>query len=294
MCLSGAICGSKVGRGCDQLFLYPRLYWCQDENGEAVITQVYIDLVMVLNFFVDFLLLMAANALAGMPKQAGRCTLAAVLGALYAGGCMLPGLRFLGNYLWRIVFLLLMAAIAYGISRSALRRGILFVLLSMALGGIAIGIGSGSFASLILGALLVCAMCVLGFRYRPGSRSYIPVELAYAGRQTKLIALQDTGNTLKDPVTGQSVLIVSADVAKILLGLSKLQLASPVETMASQCFPGLRLIPYHAVGKDSGMLLAMRLDHVRIGAKTGSRLVAFAPEGLDSEGMFQALTGGEL
>lgn len=256
--------------------------------------KVYLDLIMLLNFLVDFLLLLAANALVGMPKQPGKCAVAALLGALYAGGCMLPQMRFLGNYFWRIVFLLLMAAVAYGINKSALRRGVLFVLLSMALGGIAVGIGSGSFGSLVMGALLVCTMCVIGFRYKPGSRSYVPVELSYGGKQAKLIALQDTGNTLKDPVTGQSVLIVSADVAKILLGLSKMQLASPVETLALRLFPGMRLIPYHTVGKGSGMMLAMRFDHVRIGANTGSKLVAFAPEGLDSEGMFQALTGGVL
>ncbi len=256
--------------------------------------QVYLDIVMLLNFLVDFLLLLASNRLVGVPSRTARCALAAGLGAVYAGACMLPGLRFLGNILWRIVFLLLMGAVAFGVNKSAMRRCVLFVLLSMAMGGIVMGLGNGSFGNLILGALLVCIMCVVGFRYKPGSRAYVPVELSYQGRHTKLLALQDTGNTLKDPVTGQSVLIVSADVAKILLGLSKLQLASPVETLSSGAHPGLRLIPYHAVGRPNGMLLAMRFDDVRIGTNTGSRLVAFAPEGLDGEGTFQALTGGSI
>ena len=214
--------------------------------------QVYLDVVMLLNFLVDFLLLLAANRLFGVSGGTGKCAVASALGAIYAGACMLPGLRFLGNTLWRIVFLLLIGAIAFGVNKSALRRCILFVLLSMALGGIAMGLGNGSFGNLVLGALLVCVMCMIGFRYKPGSRAYVPVELSYKGRHTKLLALQDTGNTLKDPVTGQSVLIVSADVAKILLGLSKLQLSSPVETLSSGTLPGLRLIPYHAVGKAGG------------------------------------------
>lgn len=256
--------------------------------------KVYLDLVMLLNFLVDFLLLLAADRLVGMPGKIGRCVWAALLGAVYAGACLLPELRFLGSLFWRVVFLLLMGAVAFGVSKSALRRCVLFSLLSMALGGIAMGLGSGNFWGLVMGAIVVCIMCIFGFRYKPGSRCYVPVELVYGGKRAKLIALQDTGNTLKDPVTGKSVLVVSADVAKILLGLNRLQLASPVETVAAGVLPGLRLIPYRAVGKPGGMLLAMRFDDVRIGANTGSQLVAFAPEGLDSDGTFQALTGGAL
>ncbi len=253
---------------------------------------IYLDAVMLLNFLVDFLLLLAANRLVGVPGGRGRCALASLIGAVYAGACMLPGFMFLGNALWRFVFLALMGAVAFGVSKGALRRTILFFLLTMALGGMAVVMGGGGFPSVLLGAFAVCAMCILGFRSKPGSRAYVPVELSYKGKHTKLLALQDTGNSLKDPVTGQSVLIVGSDVAKLLLGLDKLQLASPVETVAAGILPGLRLIPYHTVGSPNGILLALRMDCVRIGASTASRLVAFAPEGLDTEGTFQALTGG--
>ena len=57
--------------------------------------------------------------------------------------------------------------------------------------------------------------------------------------------------------------------------------------------PGLRLVPYHSVGKSS-FLLAIRLQNVKIGSWQGSSLVAFAPEGLSKEGAYQALTGGNV
>lgn len=205
---------------------------------------------------------------------------------------MLPGMGFLGNTLWRCVFLGLMSWIAFGFSKSALRRAVIFVLLCMALGGIAQGFGIGGAASIIASAAAVCAMCILGFRDRPGSVSYVPVELSYGSKQLRVTALCDTGNTITDPITGRSVLVVGAEVAQQLTGLTQQQLRSPVSAVSQATIPGLRLIPYRTVSQPSGMLLALRFPRVRIGSWQGSSLVAFAPEKLCDDGQYQALTGG--
>ena len=57
--------------------------------------------------------------------------------------------------------------------------------------------------------------------------------------------------------------------------------------------PGLRLIPYKTVG-GSGLLLGLWLQDVKIGSSQGSSLVAFSPEIFSAEGMYQALTGGNV
>ena len=67
--------------------------------------EIYLDLVILLNFSVDFLLLMGTNRLSGFPLSPGRCAWAAVLGAVYSGACLLPGFSFLGALLWRMVSL---------------------------------------------------------------------------------------------------------------------------------------------------------------------------------------------
>ena len=250
---------------------------------------VYLDGVFLLNFLVDFLLLLAAGRLCGVPVRLHRALAGAAFGGIYAGACLLPGFYFLGNALWRTVSLTAIALIAYGISRSALRKGLVFAFLSLALGGAVMGMGQGGFLGIVCAAGVVCLMCWFGFRGRIGGASYIPVELTHRGKQIHLTALQDTGNTLRDPVTGHQVLVVGADVASKLTGLTREQLQRPVESMGA--LPGLRLIPYRSVG-GSSFLLAMRFQDVKIGKWKGSTLVAFAPDGLNSEGTYQALTGG--
>lgn len=250
---------------------------------------VYVDGVFLLNFLVDFLLLLAASRLCGFPAKLVRAALGALLGGVYAACCLLPGFLFLGNTLWRTVSLGLMLIVAYGISKSAMRRGLVFVFLSMALGGVMMGIGRGGFWGVVCGAVTVCLLCFVGFHGRIGGTSYIPVELHYGDKILRITALQDTGNTLRDPITGRAVLVVGADTALELLGLTRSQLQNPVGSVGA--LPGLRLIPYHSVGTSS-FLLAMKFKNVKIGNWQGSTLVAFAPESLSAEGAYQALTGG--
>ena len=45
------------------------------------------------------------------------------------------------------------------------------------------------------------------------------------------------------------------------------QLKRPLETITASPLPGLRLIPYRAVGAENGLLLAMRFPAVRVGGR---------------------------
>ncbi len=252
---------------------------------------VYLDLVMGLNFLVDFLLLLGTNRLSGCPAEAKRCAAAAVLGSVYGGACLLPGFRFLGSLLWRTVFLGLMGGIAFGLDAGAVKRTGIFLLLTMALGGAAVSFGQGNWLSLILSAAGLWLLCRLAFPEGMGTQSYVPLELTHGDTHLTLTALRDTGNTLRDPVTGEQVLVLSAEAARKLTGLTREQLKDPLDTLARHPVPGLRLIPYRAVGS-SGFLLGLRFPDARLGNRKQSIVAAFAPEGLGRGEGCQALAGG--
>lgn len=254
--------------------------------------EVYLDLVVILNFLVDFLLLLGTNRLSGFPLAAGRCAAAAGLGAVYGGVCLLPSFRFLSGTLWRLVCLAGMAVIAFGCNANAVKRGGVFVLLSMALGGVALNVGRGGFWPLLLCAGAVWLLCRIAFGRQIGGREYVRVTLCYGENCQSILALRDTGNTLRDPITGEPVLVVDGSVGQRLTGLTQAQLRAPLETLARRPIPGLRLIPYRAVGQSGGMLLGLRLDKVIIGPRQGSAIVAFAPEGF-CDGTYQGLVSVE-
>lgn len=254
---------------------------------------MYLDLVMLLNFLVDFFLLLGTNRLAGFPSDYKRVVSAALLGGIYSGGCMLRGFRFLGAYHWRAIILVLMAVIAFGWNRGTIKRCGIFLLLSMALGGAVELLGSGDGKGVFLSAVGIFLLCCLAFGGGSIGQEFFPVEIVNGGNRVNLIALRDTGNCLRDPVTGEQVLIIGDVQAQKLTGLTHGELCDPLQTICRKRMPGLRLVPYRTVGRNQGVMLAMRFDQVKLNGKERPTIVAFAPEGLGA-GTYQALAGGKM
>ena len=243
---------------------------------------VYLDAFVGLNFLVDLCLLLGVNRLAGHPPGVRRAAAAAALGGGYAGACLLPGFRFLASGLWRMVSLGLMGWTAFGADRSGWTRSVLFILLSMALGGLALSLNTGGMGlPLCAGGLAL--LCRMGLRTR--GRELVPLSVTYAGRTVRVLALRDTGNTLVDPITGETVTVLAPDLGE-KLGIPASALRDPAGAMV----PGLRLIPARTVG-GGGLLAAVRCEKVAIGGRPGGTIVAFARENFGN-GEYQALIGG--
>ena len=140
---------------------------------------VYLDGVIGLNFLVDWCLLMGVNRLAGYRGGAGRAAAGAAVGGGYAGMCMLPSLSFLSAGLWRMVSLGLMSTAAFGWNRGAVRRGVLFVLLSFAMGGLVMSVDTGNFTGLVLCAGMLTGLCHWGFQGKSGLEQIKQKGLVY-------------------------------------------------------------------------------------------------------------------
>ena len=156
------------------------------------------------------------------------------------------------------------------------------MLLSMALGGIAVCFHAGG------GGLVLCA-AVLALLGRMGLRNIgkelVAVTVTYRGRTERVMALVDTGNSLRDPITGESVTVLSPRIGE-RLGLPAAVLRDP----AGELLPGMRVIPARTVG-GGGLLAAIRCGQVLINGRPAGTLVAFAREPIGN-GEYQALTGG--
>ena len=241
--------------------------------------------VAVINFSVNALLLSGTAGMALQRVPLHRLLGASALGAAYAVGCLVPGFSFLGGLHWRLMSLALMGAAAFGL------RGKLccsFAVLTMALDGAVLAAGRGGQWQLPLYALGVYLLGKYAFG-TPGRR-LLPVVISGNGKQLRLTALLDTGNELRDPITGESILVIGSQQAQTLTGLTQQQLGSPLKTMTDSHLPGLRLIPYRAVGAENGLLLAMRFPTVRVGGRSRPGIVAFAPQSFGED--FQAIAGG--
>ena len=236
-------------------------------------------LTTVMNLTVNFLLILTAGALCKKPPVLYRAMLAVMLGAVHSLLCFAAA-GFWGHTLWRLLCIILMGLTAFG--RKDRSRLAVFCILSL-------GLDAVTAERAVLTGICMFLLWLLLRRNKEGVT--VPICLRYKDRELKLTALRDTGNTLCDPITGSRVLVIGPEAAGKLTGLTAEQVRRPLEFVGA--LPGLRLIPYKAVGS-SGFLLGMRLPRVKIGNWQGSYVVAFAPEGLDGDMGFEALLGGNV
>ncbi len=281
-------------------------------------TVVYIDVLILLNGGVNYFLLLAAGRIGAQPLFRWRILMGALLGGLYAAATLFPPAAFLLHPLCKAAVGLLMVLVAYGNSPRLLRMVLIFFALSCALGGafFALQLLDGAPISmhngvlyanvnpwlllLFTGGFHLLFSTVLQRTAAQNQRQLCPVVLELSGRRVALNALLDTGNSLTDPATGQPVLVVEARLLLPLLPdpwpLQPEQLQDPVNTMLQLAQNPMgarfRLLPYQAVGVPCGMLLAIRLDNVRVnGASHGALLAALSPTPLSDGGSYHALVG---
>ena len=235
---------------------------------------------LVMIAVVDGLLLFAAGQLLGGKPHPTRLLAGCLLGTAFA---LILWASRRDSLWWRLLGLLLTAVLTYGVSPGGLWRSLLFCLLHFSLGGLT-GNQSELFR-IFLGAAGIGFACLIAGK----EQTFVPVELTYRGQTLRLTALRDTGNTLRDPITGAAVLILDAAACEKLTGLGMEALKDPISAMEQ--LPGLRLIPYKTVG-NRGFLLALKISDAKIGKRRGSTLVAFSPQNFGRK--YQALTGGSL
>ena len=243
-------------------------------------------LVFAFTWIVDFMLLREAAREEKGIRSRLRCGAGAVIGGLYA----LLSLQEDHPELLLPV-LLLMGVTAFGLG-NYLRWG-KFLFLWLVANAMAAGVGNMDGWFLVLAAALLCLLALVGRDGGAGS-GYASLTIRFGEKTVSLRALRDSGNLLTDPVSGESVLIVSPWVGSKLLGLSPWELMHPIETVASGKVPGLRLIPYSAVGSGGGLLPALRFRDVTVDGENRSRIVAFSPNPIGDGRRFEALAGGAV
>ena len=102
---------------------------------------VYVDSVFVLNALMDYLLVLCAARLAGIPLRRRRYLLAGLLGGAYAVAVFLPGLGFLSATPVKLAAGILLALAAYGGEAKLLRLTLLLFAVSCAMAGCVLALG---------------------------------------------------------------------------------------------------------------------------------------------------------
>lgn len=221
---------------------------------------VYADVILVNNFTMDFLLLTAVRRMMKLEARRGGLVIASLAGAAYALAVMIVPLPvfFLQTLMTCVGMSTLMVVLAFRLrGKAELLRAVtgLYLAAVMAAGVMELLRPFGWFSVFWLYGVaavgsvwLTSTLWTLVSVHAVRNRHLYQVELYFGEKKETVTALLDTGNHLTEPVSGKPVSILWSETAKEMLGGSA----------------GVFCIPFHSVGRENGILLAVRADRMEI------------------------------
>lgn len=225
--------------------------------------ELYIDVFFLINFMMDYILLSLVQKILKCPATHGRVLLGAAAGAFSTCVIMvIPGMNtFLKFILFHTVsnILMIKTGLKIGWNKTFLRAYVLLYVSAFLTGGIMeylyqyIRVGSLFFALAVAGYYMSLGIWNLITYLAERNVGRLRVRLVRGEGEYEAEALIDTGNRLRDPVTGKPVSIISAKTA-VKLGISM-----PPEKFW--------YISYQSVGKTDGVMPAVTLDTMWIERK---------------------------
>ena len=270
-------------------------------KNRVIAISVYIDVLFGVNFLINYALICAAQYASKIRARKFGKVSAALLGALYACLMFFPDVAPLFSILGKISVSLLMVLISFKAKTlSVYARAILtFYLMSFVFGGVMLGVlyfaspnitGGTAYSNgifyfnmpigiFIFSTALSYAVISLVFKHYNANKNtkYSNVEIFLDGKTAVLKCLADSGNLLKDPLTGSPVIIagylsvkkILPDSVRIFFENCSLDNDKNISDFEKAALDGgirlkIRAIPFSSIGRKNGILWGFKPDYAII------------------------------
>ena len=233
---------------------------------------VYLDMLFLMNFFMDTLILLGTAFLIKKALCLWRIALASSLSALYSTVMFFPQIAFLYSILFKAVFLFFSVWIAFpaGTIKALLKNALMFFASNLIFGGIMFflifatdfGTAMNTFVSngeiyfdisskslvfsIILAYLVIYAISFIKKQNIVASRRQVDLAITFDNKTVTFKALCDTGCTLCDPISGFPAIILSPTIAKQLFS-KELLTAIRKNTIPAGYETRLRVLPFSTI-----------------------------------------------
>lgn len=248
---------------------------------------IYVDVLIILNIYVNFILLLTVAKITHSKLKKARAVIAAVYGSFYSLIILLPSINDVLNILIKLFAAVTIVIIAFGMYSKARTfiNIVCFFIANFIFGGVIFAVYIWlkpsfihfnntyfyiDFSLLLLifmTAFLYTALSIFQFfldRSTDVSNAY-RIIIKYKKNTAVLNALADTGNSLVDFFSGKPVIVCSYE--KLAEKISLPDIENPENFLSIK---GFRLIPYSTISS-SGMIPVFTPDEVLIiNDETGS------------------------
>lgn len=292
---------------------------------------VYLDIVFLENVCMNYIIIYATVLLLKLNNKPYRIFFGSIIGAIYAVLSVLEIQNIYNNIFLKIivsVVIMYISAETRGF-KGLIKSVLVFYLVSFTFGGIALAllyfikpedilmrngiyIGTYPIKIVLLGGIIgiiLFSICHSIIKNKYGKKKKIcDIEIGIEGNIKTVKALIDSGNFLKEPITGVPVVVVETTQ---LVQLIPREIIRNIEKIIAGDLSGLeqgnkfinrfRLIPFNSLGKENGLLLGIKADYLKIiengeyhHEKIENIIIGLYEKTLSKEGIYNAIIGADL
>lgn len=292
---------------------------------------IYLDVILLENLCMNYIILFATGLINRVKIKAWRLFGASLIGGIYSILSFAPVLEIYTNFLFKVILSIVMVYIAFHPQnvKQLFKELIIFYLVSFAFGGCAFallyfirpqdilarnGVLTGTYPIKIalLGGIVGFVIVNIAFKVVKGKLSkkdmFCNVSIFINGKEKEIKAFIDTGNLLKDPISGIPVIVVEVseleemipkeiveNLNEILQGKDTKVLTEIPEDYKLK----FRIIPFSSLGKQNGLLLGFIADKVIINleetkAELSNIIIGIYEKSLTKNGLYTGLVGIDI
>ena len=255
---------------------------------------VYLDIIFFENVLMNYIIIFTTGMILKKEFKRRNILLASCIGAIYSVFMYLNILKITSNFIMKIILSITIIKIAFNPKKrkNFFKYLLIFYLVSFIFGGCIfalmyivkpqyIQIRNGMFVGTypikiaIAGGIVAYVITQISFKIvktKINKKDMIyTLEIFYKEKSIQIQGMLDTGNLLKDPITGNPVIIVQKDK---LISLFSQNILNNIEKILGgdvkftideeDIFSKVRILPFSSIGNENGMLVGIKVDYINI------------------------------
>lgn len=231
---------------------------------------IYLDIFILKNFIFNIVIIFLCGRILKHRVNLKRYIFSAFIGAIYVLIVLMFNSKFILSNFGKFIIGIIMVLIAYPISdyKEIFKICMLFIFVSSCIGGFASVINSDNVFLKQLLAFLFSTIIFYVFWKIKNNRIICDqymcnVKINIDNTEINLRAYIDTGNTLKDSVSDDSVMFVAEEVLKQKLSPQLIKILNgEILELDEKYYGKIKMIEYQTIGSSDNLLIGIKVDNV--------------------------------
>lgn len=292
---------------------------------------IYLDIVIIENLIMNAIIIYATAVVLKVKIRHLRIIISSLIGAIYSVASYISDLEIYNNFFLKIFLSIVMVYIAFIPQniKSLMKQMLIFYLTSFLFGGVAFALiyvikpqeilmkdglflGMYPLKTIFLGAIVATIILITAFKVVKSNITkkdmMCNVSIKINDKAINIKTIIDTGNMLKEPISGLPVIVVENTALYELIPKEILDNLDDIlggdfekipDDIKSKYIAKLKWIPYSSLGKQNGMLVGIKADKVIVEKEDqfiehNNVIVGVYNRSLTKKGEYRGLIGVEL